>query len=144
MPTRCRISVVDVEADAVPDRLVRCVVMVVRRAAQLAGEPLTAFDVEFHALITEAGGNRALMLAREPIGMLVYPTVEPMMRRLKQAGPRLAKAHRMILNAISDHDEGTAETWMRRHMVDFRRGYELAELDMEKPVDLLHTVSTAP
>jgi hypothetical protein len=26
---------------------------------------------------------------------------------------------------------------MRRHMVDFRRGYELAHLDMEEAVDLL-------
>ncbi len=106
-------------------------------AAQMADQPLTDFDVEFHALITEASGNRALMLAREPIGMLVYPTVAPMMRRLKQAGPRLAKAHRIILNAIRDRDAETAEAWMRRHLVDFRRGYELANLDMEKPVDLL-------
>jgi DNA-binding FadR family transcriptional regulator len=106
-------------------------------AAQRAGETLVELDVEFHALIAEAGGNRALTLAREPIGLLVYPTVAPMMRRLKQAGPRLAAAHRAIFAAIRDRDGRTAETWMRRHIVDFRRGYELASLDMEKPVDLL-------
>lgn len=106
-------------------------------AAQSAGQSMTELDVEFHALIAEASGNRALTLAREPIGLLVYPTVAPMMRRLKQAAPRLTKAHRIIFNAIRDRDATTAETWMRRHIVDFRRGYELAHLDMEKPVDLL-------
>jgi DNA-binding GntR family transcriptional regulator len=49
----------------------------------------------------------------------------------------LVKAHRIIFNAIRDRDAEAAETWMRRHMVDSRRGYELAHLDMEKTVDLL-------
>jgi GntR family transcriptional repressor for pyruvate dehydrogenase complex len=111
--------------------------VVATEAAQLAGDPLADFDVEFHALIAAATENRALTLAREPIGLLVYPTVVPMMRRLKQSAPRLAKAHRIIFNAIRDRDAETAEAWMRRHIVDFRRGYELAKLDMEKPVDLL-------
>jgi GntR family transcriptional regulator, transcriptional repressor for pyruvate dehydrogenase complex len=59
------------------------------------------------------------------------------MQRLSQAAPRLVKAHRIIFNAIRDRDAKAAETWMRRHMVDSRRGYELAHLDMEKTVDLL-------
>jgi DNA-binding FadR family transcriptional regulator len=40
--------------------------------------------------------------------------VVPMMRRLNQAAPRLAKAHRIIFNAIRDRDAEAAETWMRR------------------------------
>ena len=31
----------------------------------------------------------------------------------------------------------TAERWMRRPMVDFRRGYEMVHLDMEKAIDLM-------
>jgi DNA-binding FadR family transcriptional regulator len=49
----------------------------------------------------------------------------------------LAKAHRIIFNPIRDRDAKAAETWMHRHMVDSRRGYELAHLNMEKTVDLL-------
>jgi hypothetical protein len=64
-------------------------------------------------------------------------TLVLMMRRLNQAAPRLVKAHRIIFNAIRDRDAEAAETWMRRHMVDSRRGYELAHLDMENTVDLL-------
>jgi hypothetical protein len=44
----------------------------------------------------------------------------------------LAKAHRIIFNPIRDRDAKAAETWMHRHMVDSRRGYELAHLNMEK------------
>jgi DNA-binding FadR family transcriptional regulator len=56
-------------------------------------------------------------------------------RCLNQAAPRLAKAHRIIFNAICDRD-AAAEPWMRRHMVNSRRGFELPHLDMEKTVDL--------
>jgi hypothetical protein len=55
--------------------------------------------------------------------------------RLNQAAPPLAKAHRIIFNAIGDRD-AAAEPWMRRHMVNSRRGFELPHLDMEKTVDL--------
>ena len=64
-------------------------------------------------------------------------TVVLMMRRLNQAAPRLVKAHRIIFNAIRDRDAEAAEIWIRRHMVDFRRGYKFAHLYMEKTVDLL-------
>jgi DNA-binding GntR family transcriptional regulator len=64
-------------------------------------------------------------------------TVVLMMRRLNQAAARLVKTHGIIFNAIRDRDAEAAETWMRRHMVDSRRSYELAQLDMEKTVDPL-------
>jgi DNA-binding FadR family transcriptional regulator len=51
------------------------------------------------------------------------------------AAPRLAKAHRIIFNPIRDRDAEAAETWMRRYMVDSRRGYESAHLNMEKTMD---------
>jgi DNA-binding FadR family transcriptional regulator len=47
----------------------------------------------------------------------------------------LAKAHRIIFNPIRDRDAEAAETWMRRYMVDSRRGYESAHLNMEKTMD---------
>jgi len=67
------------------------------------------------------------ILAR-PIGLLVYPSVVSMMRRLRQPGHGCGGASEYF-NAIRDRDAETAEKWIRRHMVDFGRGYELAHLD---------------
>jgi DNA-binding GntR family transcriptional regulator len=49
----------------------------------------------------------------------------------------LAKPHRIILNPIRDRDAEAAEAWMRRRIVDSRRGHESAHLNMATTVDLL-------
>ena len=82
--------------------------------------------------------ERALQLCREPIGDLFYPAFEAVFRRLN-AGERLMAAHRNIVEALKNADGGTAELWMRKHIVDFRRGYELANLDLELSVKKLST-----
>ncbi len=99
-----------------------------------AGASLVEFDIQFHTLIAEAARNRALLLAREPISLLFYPAVEVMMPRLPQSGPRLMSAHRTILEALRRRDGGTAELWMGKHIDDFKRGYEVARLDMGRSV----------
>jgi DNA-binding GntR family transcriptional regulator len=43
-------------------------------------------------------------------------------------------AHRKILDALKERDRATAVEWMDRHIVDFRRGYELANLDLDAPI----------
>ena len=40
----------------------------------------------------------------------------------------------MIVGAIAKRDVATARTWMGRHIADFRRGCELANLDIAAPV----------
>ena len=37
---------------------------------------LISLDIEFHALVVQAAGNRALMIAREPLSQLLYPVFE--------------------------------------------------------------------
>jgi len=95
---------------------------------------LVALDVEFHALVGGASHNRALMLAREPLGLLYNPTLLQVFRHLPQAQGRNATAHRRIVDAIAAHDVATADEWMRKHMVDFQRGFALAGLAMGTPI----------
>jgi DNA-binding FadR family transcriptional regulator len=93
--------------------------------AHAAGRSIIDLDLEFHTTIAEAAGNRALLLAREPISQLFYPALETLFAHpLNTTGPqRLIDAHRRILDALKVRDAETAEAWMRRHIVDFRRGY---------------------
>jgi DNA-binding FadR family transcriptional regulator len=107
-----------------------------RTEAVLArGESYINLDVQFHALVARASGNRVLMLAREPVSLLLAPSFERLRRTLPQAGARNLEAHRRIVEAIRRRDPDEAEAWTHRHFVDFQRGYRVARLDVEAPVD---------
>ena len=103
-----------------------------------AGESIIQLDVRFHAMIAEAADNRALLLAREPISLLFYPSLDRLFQvpATSEVGPRrLLEAHRHLVRAFAERDRESVHRWMNKHMVDFRRGYEFAGLDIDKVVD---------
>lgn len=100
-----------------------------------SGKSYVELDSQFHAIVARAAGNRVLMLAREPVSLLLAPTLEQLRRRLPQAGERNLEAHRRIVDAIRRSDPDSAEEWTRKHFVDFWRGYQVAQLDMDAAVD---------
>lgn len=102
-----------------------------------AGRSFTDLDLEFHAVIARATRNRAWLLAREPAAMLLFPANELMLPHLPHAGRRLVEAHARIVAALKAGDASVAEEWMRKHIVDFRRGYEMAGLSLDDPVDAM-------
>lgn len=102
--------------------------------AVAVNHPFTKLDTEFHAMVARISGNRVLELSREAVGLLFYPALEALLPYLPQAGRRNVVAHRKILEAVRRHDANEAELWMHKQMIDFRRGYELAGLDMDAPV----------
>lgn len=102
-------------------------------AALGKGDSPAALDVEFHTLIDKASRNRALSLSREPIGLLLYTAMEGLVPRLPRAGQRTLEAHFRVFDAIERRDAQAAADWMRKHIVDFRRGYELAGIPLDAP-----------
>lgn len=103
-----------------------------------AGNSITALDVQFHALVAEATENKALLLAREPISLLFYPAVHVLFEKEETgaiAGRRLVEAHTRIVDALRARDVETVHTWMTKHIVDFKRGYDVCGLDIDAPVD---------
>jgi DNA-binding FadR family transcriptional regulator len=98
-------------------------------------DALVELDIEFHELIALAAGNRVIQALRLPISELFYPPFQTVMSSL-DAGERLLVAHEKILQAIKWGDAAEAKEWMIKHLNDFRKGYELARLDMSKPAGL--------
>ncbi len=96
----------------------------------------TDLDTEFHALVTDGAHNTALLLSREPVGLLLFPAFEILSPLLPQANGRMLVSHERIANAIAQSNGAEAETWMRKHIVDFRRGWEMAKLSLDLPIDL--------
>lgn len=104
------------------------------REAVAKGESFTELDVDFHAGVAQASHNRVLILAREPVNLLFRPTLDQIRSQLPQAGERNLVAHENIVNAVRARDADAAETWTRKHFVDFERGYLMAGRDASAPV----------
>lgn len=105
--------------------------------ALAAGDSIIDLDAKFHTLVAEIAGNKALLLAREPISQLFYPALDKLFAHPldHEKGPRrLVEAHRHIIEALRARSSEAAELWMRRHIIDFRRGYEVCGFDLSDPV----------
>lgn len=88
----------------------------------------------FFRAVAHAGGNRILPLAQEPLLLLLQSALRVMIDRVPQARARIATAQRRIVAAIEAQDAETARTWMLKHVRDFRRGFEVAGIDLDTPV----------
>jgi len=92
-------------------------------------------DAAFHALIARASKNRSLMMSRESFSLLYRPMATLLQQSLPQSAARNLDAHRQIATALRARDEQRAHEWTRKHLVDFRKGFQQAGLPMDAPVD---------
>ena len=84
--------------------------------------------------LAQAAGNRVLTLAHEPVTSLFIPAGRLILPRLKTYR-RVLDAHRFIFDCLSRRDAAGAMTWMRKHMDDFRRAYEMTDLSLDESLD---------
>jgi GntR family transcriptional regulator, transcriptional repressor for pyruvate dehydrogenase complex len=116
----------------------------IERTARVLADPaeVAKLDAEFHALVGKASRNRVLQLAREPSELLVMPTTEMILKRVKEGASRLLEAHRMYVEAIRNRDQEAARLWVRRHLEDWRKGFERAGKDLDQPIDRIYLESS--
>ena len=104
---------------------------------------MAKLDGEFHTLVGKASHNRVLQLAREPSELLVVSSTELILRKVKEGAPRLLQAHRMYVDALRRRDKDAGRLWVRRHLDDWRRGFERAGRDLDQPIDGLAPMTQA-
>jgi len=92
-------------------------------------------DAAFHALIARASKNRSLMMSRESFSLLYRPLATLLQQSLPQSAARNLDAHRQVAAALRSRDAQRAHEWTRKHLVDFRKGFEQAGLPMDAPAD---------
>lgn len=86
---------------------------------------------EFFRCIGRATHNPVLGLAQEPLLQLLEPSLGVMIDKVPQARARIATAQRRLTEALEAREPQAAHEWMARHIRDFRKGYELAGIDLE-------------
>jgi len=86
---------------------------------------------EFFRSVGSATHNQVLMLAQEPLLQLLEPSLRVMVDEVPQARLRITIAQRKISEALRSRDPEGARTWMSKHIRDFRKGFEIAGIDLE-------------
>jgi DNA-binding FadR family transcriptional regulator len=106
------------------------------RSVRAAPQPLQTVQhvAEFFRALGEASGNPALVLAHEPLIQLLEPSLGAMIDQVSQARTRIIDAQRRLCAAVEAQDPASAQTWMGKHIRDFKRGYELAGIDLRHTV----------
>jgi DNA-binding FadR family transcriptional regulator len=89
------------------------------------------FAAEFFRRVGRATHNQVLGLAQEPLLQLLEPSLQVMIDKVAQARSRISTAHKRIVETLQARDADGARTWMTKHIRDFRKGYEIAEIDLE-------------
>jgi DNA-binding FadR family transcriptional regulator len=89
---------------------------------------------DFFRAVGEATHNGVFMLAHEPLVQMLEPSLATLLRKVPQAASRVAIAQKRIAGAIRVQDAAQAEDWMSKHIRDFRRGFEVAAIGLERRV----------
>jgi len=85
--------------------------------------------IQYFRALGEASGNPALAVAQEPLLQLLEPSLAAMIGKVAQARVRIIAAERRLTQAVESRDSEAAQTWMAKHIRDFRRGFELAGIN---------------
>jgi len=99
-------------------------------AGPAATEQAVHCTAEVFRCVGRATHNPVLGLAQEPLLQLLEPSLRVMIDKVPQARSRIASAHRRLIEALQARDEESAHGWMARHIRDFRKGYEIAGIDL--------------
>ena len=102
--------------------------------AIVASDVNVAQTADFFRAVSEATHNGVFMLAHEPLVQMLEPSLATLMRKVPQAAERVAIAQKRIAGAIRVKDASQAEDWMSKHIRDFRRGFEVAGIGLERRV----------
>jgi len=106
-------------------------------------DELARVDIEFLQLVAEASGNKALLIAIEPLSLIFYAGFVSVLSQVEVAGERLLRSHEKILQSIEDGDAAQARHWMEKHAQDFRRGFESARHSLDDPISESASVLSA-
>jgi len=114
--------------------LARIDAVLARPVAELDTDAAVEQAAEFFRAIGEATHNGVFMLAHEPLVQLLVPSLGAMIDKVPQARARISDAQKKLATALRDRDPDSAQEWMAKHIRDFRRGFDIAGIALERRI----------
>jgi DNA-binding GntR family transcriptional regulator len=85
-------------------------------------------------VLVRVTGNSVLSLTQEPLLHLFDSSLRRLIEAVPQSRSRIAVAQRLILSAVESGDAAAARSWCDKHIRDYRRGFEIAGIDLSLPI----------
>jgi GntR family transcriptional repressor for pyruvate dehydrogenase complex len=85
---------------------------------------------EFFRALAAASNNPVYAMMQEPLLQLLQSSLSVMIDKAPNARARISVAQRRLLEAVAESRSEQAADWMGKHVRDFRRGFELAGIDL--------------
>ncbi|GAB2693499.1 FadR/GntR family transcriptional regulator [Aliiglaciecola aliphaticivorans] len=89
--------------------------------------------IEFHDLVAEAAGNKAVLLVGEPISDFLLPASGKVISKMGQ-GKRLLEVHTKIYNALKEGNSELAKEWMEKQCRDFIDWGTKSGISLDEPI----------
>lgn len=89
---------------------------------------------DFFRALAVAAGNSVLVLSQEPLLQLLNSSLRRLVEIVPQARSRIATAQRRITEAVERGDAVAARSWCEKHIRDYRRGFEIAGINLDLPI----------
>jgi GntR family transcriptional regulator, transcriptional repressor for pyruvate dehydrogenase complex len=89
----------------------------------------------FFQTIAASLDNKVMLVVLQSLNLLVMSSLARVIAQLPNAGRRIGEAQLIIIDACRAGDSDKAARWMRRHIDDLKRGYDVAELDLSSQIN---------
>lgn len=87
--------------------------------------------VEFFQQLANGLNNRVMLSMLQSLNLMIGASLARVIDETPNARERILGAQEKITTALENGDADLAARWMRKHIDDLRRGYEVAKVDMD-------------
>ncbi|MEM6415166.1 MAG: GntR family transcriptional regulator [Pseudomonadota bacterium] len=117
-----------------PETLQRLTAVNNALAARQSSEDTINAAFDFFQEIAAASNNRVINVQLQSLNILIRSSLAKVINELPKAASRIELAQVRIIEAFEAGDAAAAARWMRRHVDDLRRGYDVAGVPMDSRV----------
>lgn len=90
--------------------------------------------VAFFQSLAKGLDNRVLLAMLQSLNLMIGESLRQVIGGTPNARTRIFNAQKNILDACIARDEDLAEEWMTKHIVDLKRGYVVAKVNMDAAI----------
>lgn len=90
--------------------------------------------VEFFQRIARGLDNRVMLAMLQSLNLMIGESLRHVIARAPKAKDRILNAQKKLVEAFEARDADLAADWMAKHIADLKRGYDVANVDMDEAI----------
>lgn len=90
--------------------------------------------VEFFQQIAKGIDNRVMLAMLQSLNLMIGESLRQVISKAPKAKDRILNAQGKLVEAFERRDADLAADWMAKHIVDLKRGYDVAKVEMDAAI----------